>query len=164
MSTLARLLVSLGIFALFVICFGSACMGATPPAHPAPEVGFTTLAQAGVPGQSGGEVRQAIRDAETWSRVWAGLQAGSSLPETPPAVDFKKEMVIVAAMATQPCVSQVTIRAITHGKGGLRVDVLEEPPAANCRCIVSQRPLHAVRLPKSGAPVQFSVTSTPRAC
>jgi hypothetical protein len=128
---------------------------------------FTTLAQTAVPGQSGGQLRQVIRDSATWAQVWADLRAGSSLPATPPAVDFQIDMVIVAALATQPCVSQVTVRAITGdaGKNGnIRVDVLEEPPAANCRCMVSQRPFHAVRLPRTDGAVQFTVTSTPRAC
>jgi len=161
---MVRFLIALSIFALFGICFGTACVGVSSPSDPGGAVLFTTLAQAAVPGQSGGEIRQVIRDAATWSQVWAGLQAGSSLPATPPAVDFNVDMVIVAAMATQPCVSQVTIRSIDRNGGGLRVDVLEEPPASNCKCITSQRPFHAVRLSRSAAAVQFTVTSRPRTC
>lgn len=171
MRTFVRFLVALGIFLLFGVCFGAACADELHPAAPGRSAGrpggpvpFTTLAQAGVPGQTGGEVRQVVRDATAWSQVWAGLQAGSALPATPPEVDFGTDMVIVAAMATQPCVSQVTIRAIHRSAKGLRVDLREEPPAANCRCIVSQRPLHAVRLPRSEGAVEFSVTSKPRAC
>ena len=106
----------------------------------------------------------AIRDAAAWSQVWGDLRAGSALAAAPPTIDFQTDMVIVAAMPTQSCVSKVTVRAITGTPEGLRVDLLEEPPASNCRCIVSQRPLHAVRLRRSDAPVQFTVTTTPRAC
>lgn len=128
---------------------------------------FTTIAQTAVPGQTGGSLRQVIRDTATWAQVWADLRAGSSLPATPPAVDFSFEMVIVAALPTQPCVSQVTIRSIDGdaGKtGNIRVDVLEEPTASSCLCTTSQRPFHAVRLPRTDGSVQFSVTRTPRTC
>jgi hypothetical protein len=127
-------------------------------------VAFTTLVQTSVPGQAGGEVRAVVRDRAAWVRLWAQLREGSSLPATTPEVDFGSDMVIVAAMATQPCVSRVTVRSITGDRGGLRVDILEEPPAANCRCITSERPIHAVRLRRSDASVQFTATSTPRAC
>jgi hypothetical protein len=143
----------------------SACAGRLgSPTEPRGEVAFTTLLQTGVPGQSGGEIRVVVRDRAAWVQLWAQLRQESSLPEAPPEVDFGKDMVIVAAMATQPCVSKVTVRAITRAPGGLRVDLLEEPPAANCRCIVSQRPIHAVRLPRSDASVEFTATTTPRAC
>ncbi len=165
MSILLRFLAALGVFSVFGLCFGTACAErASAPSDPGGAVPFTTVAQAGVPGQSGGEIRQVIRDAAAWNQAWGELRAGSSLAAAPPTVDFQTDMVIVAAMPTQSCVSKVTVRGITGTPEGLRVDLLEEPPASNCRCIVSQRPLHAVRLRRSDAPVQFTVTTTPRAC
>lgn len=171
MNTLHRLLIALGIFALFGICFGTACAGVSSAgdAGEASErtggaVTFTTLAQAAVPGQSGGEIRQVIRDAATWSQVWGQLQAGSSLPEAPPVIDWKTDMVIVAAMPTQSCVSKVTLRSITAEGGSLVADALEEPSSPSCKCITSQRPFHAVRLARSDAEVRFAVTAKPRVC
>jgi hypothetical protein len=174
MNTLHRLLIALGVFALFGICFGTACAGGvsspgnsghpTGKGGPKEAVAFTTLAQAAVPGQSGGEIRQVIRDEATWTKTWADLQAGSSLPATPPAVDFQTDMVIVAAMATQSCVSKVTVRSITTQGNHLVADTLEEPPASNCKCITSQRPFHAVRLARTDAAVRFAVTAKPRVC
>jgi hypothetical protein len=151
-----------------VAALGSACAAvASPPRDPGGEVAFTSLLQVAVPGQSGVEIRKVVRDDATWKQVWAELRAGSSLAEAPPAVDFQQDMVIVTAMPTQSCVSKVTIRGIRGVHGGrdsLEVDLLEEPPAANCRCIVSQRPIHAVRLPRSAGAVRFTATVTPHAC
>jgi len=167
---MARLAIRLGAVTLLglLAAASSACAaGGRSPSDPPGdrgEVAFTTLVQVAVPGQTGGQVRETIRDAATWNQIWTQLRTGSSLPETPPAVDFQKDMVIVAAMPTQSCVSKVTIRAIRGNRGELRVDLLEEPPAANCRCIVSQRPIHAVRLPRSDAAVRFAATVTPHAC
>jgi hypothetical protein len=171
MNTLHRLLIALGVFALFGICFGTACAGTSSAGDsgeasegPGGAVLFTTLAQAAVPGQSGGEIRQVIRDPATWRRTWANLRAGSSLQATPPAIDWKTDMVIVVAMPTQSCVSKVTLRSITAEAGGLVVDALEEPAGPSCRCFTSQRPFQIVRLARTAAAVRFAVTAKPRAC
>jgi hypothetical protein len=164
---MTRIVVRLGVLTFFGVlaaAYSACAAGASSPRDPGGEVVFTTLVQVAVPGQSGVELREAVRDAATWNQVWAGLRAGSSLTETPPAVDFQQDMVIVAAMATQSCVSKVTIRGVHGGRDSLEVDLLEEPPAANCRCIVSQRPIHAVRLPRSAGAVRFTATVTPHAC
>ncbi len=119
-----------------------------------------TLVQQSIPGQGGGTVREVVRDQAAWAALWAKLREGSALPETPPAVDFSRDMVIAAAMETQSCVSRVTIRSATPpiAPGGeLVIDVLEAPPAPNCICITSERPIHAVRLRKVDAPVRFHV-------
>jgi hypothetical protein len=160
-----RTAIGLGVLLGLLGAAGSACAGRSgSPSEPRAEVAFTTLVQTGVPGQMGSERREVVRDAATWNQVWSELRAGSSLSATPPAVDFAREMVIVAAMATQSCVSKVTIRSITARGGDLRVDVLEEPSGVNCTCITSQRPIHAVRLPRSDAAVQFAVTVSPHNC
>jgi len=72
--------------------------------------------------------------------------------------------VIVVAMPTQSCVSKVTIRGITHPPGALVVDLLEAPPAPNCVCMVTQRPIHAVAVPRSDDPVKFVATQGVTAC
>ncbi len=82
---------------------------------------------------------------------------GGILPAEPPAVDFTRDMVLVAAMPTQSCVAKVTIRGVTQTGGELVVDLLEAPPAPNCVCIVAERPLHVVRLPKVDGEVRFDV-------
>jgi hypothetical protein len=73
-------------------------------------------------------------------------------------------MVIAVAMETQPCVSKVTIRAVTETADGLVVDLLEAPPAANCRCITSERPLHIIKLPKQAGPVRFNAERGETSC
>jgi hypothetical protein len=118
----------------------------------------------GVPGQAGKERREVVRDAAAWRTLWAELRQDSSLAEEPPAVDFDREMVIVAAMETQSCVSRVTIRAVTPSTDGAVVDLLEEPPAPNCRCIVAQRPIHAVRLEKIAGTVRFTAERGQMSC
>lgn len=133
------------------------------PAAPAGSdaVAFETLLQRSIPGQGGGTIREAARDPESWLALWNRLREGGGegfLPAEPPEVDFSRDMVVAVAMETQGCISKVTVRRILQGRGGLVVDLLEAPPAPNCVCITSERPLHVVRLPRSEEPVRFEVT------
>jgi hypothetical protein len=145
------------------LLFGLACAGAADPprpaaARPAKTVPFQTIAQQGIPGQSGGQIRQVARDDASWRALWAQLRQGGGgvLPEEPPAVDFNHEMAIVVAMPTQSCVSKVTIQSVVRQGKGAVVNLLEAPSAPNCVCVVSQRPFHAVHLPRIEGDVRFA--------
>jgi hypothetical protein len=139
----------------FLLMAAACSNGSVPEAAAAASLPIETLLQQSNPGQSGPARREVIRDQETWNRVWAELREGSSLPAEPPAVDFERDMVILAAMETQGCVSRVTIRGVARHGQDLIVDLLEAPPAPNCVCIVSERPFHLVRLQQSELPVRF---------
>jgi hypothetical protein len=151
-----------------------ACAGvAAPPpgrAAKAKPVAFTTIVQRTIPGQAGQQIRAVVRDADSWRALWAELRkdGGEALPAEPPAVDFPREMALVVAMPTQSCVSKVTIQSIgrlgNQARGTLLVNLLEAPPAANCRCIVASRPVHAVRLPRTGGTPRFVVTRGQTSC
>jgi hypothetical protein len=158
-------LVVLGFLAL-------ACNGSTrasnSPTDPGPEtVVFETILQRSIPAQTGGTIREVARDEASWAALWNRLRQGGGegfLPAEPPAVDFSRDMVIAAALETQSCVSRVTIRGIVQNRGELVVDLLEAPPASNCVCITSERPLHVVRLRRSADPVRFGVERGVTSC
>jgi hypothetical protein len=149
-----------------------ACLGASAAAghrHPRPgsnAVAFETLVQRSIPGQQGGQLREVIHDTAAWKDLWSSLRERDSgvLAHQEPPVDFEKSMVILVAMPTQSCVSKVTIRGITHPPGALVVDLLEAPPAPNCVCMVAQRPIHAVAVPRTDDPVRFVVTQGVTPC
>jgi hypothetical protein len=138
----------------------------TSPAETEPGVvAFETILQRSIPGQTGEAIREVARDQAAWDALWARLRQGDgTLPEQPPAVDFEREMVIAAAMETQSCVSRVSIRGIVQSGGELVVDLLEAPPAPNCVCITSERPIHAVRLRRAPHPVRFDVERGQTSC
>ncbi len=125
---------------------------------------FSTLAQSAVPGRSGGAVQQVVRDAAGYQALWDELGAGGA-GKAPPAVDFARRMVVAVALPTQSCVAKVTIRGIAREPGGLAVDVLEQYPGPQCRCIVSSRPFHVVSLDRQApGAVRFDVTRGPDTC
>jgi hypothetical protein len=144
---------------LIILLLAAACSNApVPTAQDEPAaaaVPFETLVQASNPGQAGPSRREVIRDEANWRAAWKELREGSALPEEPPAVDFNREMVILAALETQGCVSRITIRSVTRTADALVVDLLEAPPAPNCVCITSERPIHLVRLPRIDLPARF---------
>jgi hypothetical protein len=148
--------------ALLLACAGAVRTAAEPAGKASPEpVAFTTVAQSAVPGQSGGAVQEVARDEPGYQALWAGLGAGKA----PPAVDFARRMVVVVALPTQSCVAKVTIRGIAREPGGLAVDVLEQYPGPQCRCIVASRPFHVVALDRQApGAVRFDVTRGPNTC
>lgn len=151
---------------LTLACLGTSSAAPGNRSTPGSSTAFETLVQRCIPGQQGDQIRKAIRDEAAWKDFWLSLREPGSgvLAHEQPAVDFEKSMVIVAAMPTQSCVSKVTIRGITHPPGVLVVDLLEEPPVPNCRCMVAQRPFHAVAVPRSADRVRFVVTRGVTAC
>jgi len=135
----------------------SAAPTATPAPVPPP---FTTLVQRTIPGQSGGEIRKVGRDGYAWLALWAEMREGVSadlIPVEAPAIDFDREMALVVAMPTQSCYSEVAVKSVATVNGELVVHLREAPPAPNCRCFVSARPLHAIRLPRHDGAVRFVV-------
>ena len=146
-------------------CNGTSHPERSSPSEPGPgnaaNIAVETILQRSIPGQGGGQLRDTARDEAAWTALWNRLREGGGegfLPAQPPAVDFGRDMVIAAAMETQSCVSRITVRGVVQGHGELVVDLLEEPPAPNCVCITSERPLHVVRLRRSADKVRFAVT------
>lgn len=161
---MSRLLLSfLTAFLLAVAC-------SQAPASPAGDtaaaaaVPFETLLQRSFPGQSGRALREVLRDREAWQAAWASLREGTDLPAEPPEMDFSRQMVILAALETQSCISRITIRSVTRAAGALVVDILEAPPAPNCICLTSERAVHVIRLERVDLPERFEVERGVTSC
>lgn len=145
---------------LLAACSQAPAANDSAPAPPAAALPFETVVQRSLPGQGGPTRREVIRDAAAWRSAWTELK----LSEEMPAVDFERQMVILAAMETQGCVSRVTIRSVTRNADALVVDLLEAPPAPNCVCITSERPIHVIRLEKVDLPARFEVERGVTSC
>lgn len=148
-----------------VLLLAAACSQVpTRSAESAAALPFETVVQRSIPGQAGPSRREVVRDQAAWKAAWTELREGSDLPAEPPAVDFDREMVILAALETQSCVSKVTIRSVTRTAGALSVDLLEAPPAPNCVCITAERPIHVIRLERVDLPERFEVERGVTSC
>jgi hypothetical protein len=103
-----------------------------------------------------------VRDSASWRQTWTRVNQ-PFIPQPPlPPIDFTREMVIVAAMGTQPTsASGIRIDAALSDGSRLRVEIQRRESANTCRTqSVKSQPVDIVRLPASNLPVQFVERTT----
>ncbi len=101
--------------------------------------------------------RFVVRDARQWTEVWARTFMGMSEVPQRPAIDFSREMVLVAAQGGQPSSGyDISIDRVATRDGTTAVDVTTTSPDARCVVLtVITAPVVLVRLPRSAGPVRF---------
>lgn len=118
--------------------------------------------------QSGIEERErmVVRTDAEWRAVWTRLT--SFLAPTPPvpAVDFTKDMIVLAAMGTRPSGGfGIHIREAAQDANAVYVVVEERSPGDDCVTIaVMTAPVAAVRVPRSDRPVRWIERTTVEPC
>lgn len=102
-------------------------------------------------------VRLTVQDSADWRTVWQRIVGPNSSAE-PPAVDFTREMLLVAGMGEQPCMGYlINIDTIFRDDDKrIYAVVRERHRGAGCGClneVVS--PVDVVRVPRTIRPVTF---------
>ncbi|HEV8630562.1 MAG TPA: hypothetical protein VGV61_09625 [Thermoanaerobaculia bacterium] len=134
-----------------------ACDGSSSPTQPGGPVSFTTIHSGTSLGFSPFSNGTAINDRGTWQGVWEQLGRTGSAP----AVDFSREMVL---LATGPgCGGETTIRSVTQDRGRVVVDALATS-CDNVICIAADYSVHAVRVSRTSGAVDFVVSSVSKHC
>ena len=102
--------------------------------------------------------RLVVRDAATWRRVWAVLAAGRADSLAPPPVDFRRELLIVAAFGARPSAGhRVAIDTVRRGDFAVEAVVRSVEPAAGCAAAFALvQPVDVVRVPRTERPVAFA--------
>lgn len=111
--------------------------------------------------------RLVIRDSQSWAQLWAQMVAPTDGLSSPPAVDFDKNEVVVAAMGErQRGGYAISINGIAQDASGtLHVDVASTIPASTCNASdVITTPLDAVLVPRTTETVQFSERAVVLSC
>src|SRR6266498_1127183 len=97
---------------------------------------------------------EAIRDAARWQAVWAELHIGSFPVPPVPAVDFSRDMVVLAALGTtqDSCFSIAVASVVaTSSLATVGIEISRFPP--NCTCPpFSVTPAHAVKVRRTDTP------------
>ena len=104
--------------------------------------------------------QQVIRDQASWEALWTRLSANASPAPAVPHVDFKTDMLIVAAMGTKGHGGyRIAITAATEQTGGaMTVEVTESSPGAGCMtAMMMTSPVVIVRVPRHEGQVTFNV-------
>jgi hypothetical protein len=105
----------------------------------------------------GEPARLVVRDSEQWADVWARtFVARSEVPQRP-AIDFSKEMVLVAAQGAQGSGGyDISIDRVAPRNGAIAVDITSTSPDQRCGTLaVITSPVMMVRIRQSTSHVQF---------
>lgn len=96
--------------------------------------------------------RWVIRDPAAWEQAWLQL-SGNERPL--PAVDFEREMVLVAAMGERNTSGyEIAIEKVSEDADGIHVEVLESSPGPSCGVFdVLTAPVTMVAVPRTDSAV-----------
>lgn len=101
--------------------------------------------------------RFVVRTADEWTVLWNRIVANHGPTPPVPAIDFEKEMLLVAAMGTRNTGGySIQIEAVDKDSSAITASVRSRSPGNNC--ITTQAltaPVDIVRIPRSDLPVQF---------
>lgn len=164
--------------AMTIIAFSGAC---SPIVEPAPATGLERFAgSTGVPivrfATEGATLaynsgfttpeRRVIRDTAAWSSAWATLWAHNATAPALPAVDFTREMVLVAAMGQRSTGGHdILIDSVAATGSELLVRVRSRSPGAGCATTSAlTEPVDIVRVPVRMQAVFFAEYSAVVRC
>lgn len=144
------------MFLVFLACNDS-------PTEPGDSIGYQTVLKTSFPGDPPNlEGREAVRDQATWEAVWGELH-GLALATPPPAVDFRREMVIV--VVGPGCNGTVEVTSVAALQGQLLVSAEGEACSnALSLCAFADFSVHIVRVPRLNLPVRVNVTGGGKLC
>ena len=140
----------------------AACAGAAPADENDAEQRLRTVLAESRSGLASAR-REVVRDAASWARLWAEIHDERSPAPPLPAVDFAREMLVVAALGTRPSggYSVAVQKVVVHGDT-LDVSVLESCPARDAMVTMAlTQPVHVVRLPRIVGTPAFHVVRAP---
>jgi hypothetical protein len=136
---------------------------ATPPAERVPEV-----AMVGYRHSSGFDTQQQliVRDSATWATTWTRL-LGSHRPRAPlPAVDFSREMLVIASMGTRSSGGYtVGIDSVFVARDTVFFRVREQSPGSRCGTTAAlTSPVGLARVERTDRPIGFVISEVVSEC
>jgi Tfp pilus assembly protein PilV len=103
--------------------------------------------------------QQVVRDQAAWQALWTRLHVNASPAPALPAVDFTRDMVVVAAMGMKSHGGyKIAITAAAEDAGKVTVEVTETSPGARCmNAMMMMSPVVVAKLPRRAGDVTFNV-------
>jgi hypothetical protein len=111
-------------------------------------------------------LRTVVRDSLNWRTLWERINRPFFPPPPLPAIDFGREMVVVAALGTRSSAGyDVVIEGAEQSSNGIEVALRRASPAPGCPVpAVMTQPLDLARIPASDQPVRFRERSVVVPC
>jgi Tfp pilus assembly protein PilV len=103
--------------------------------------------------------QQVVRDQAAWQALWTRLHVNASPAPALPAVDFTRDMVVVAAMGMKSHGGyKIAITAAAEDAGKVIVEVTETSPGARCmNAMMMTSPVVVAKVPRRAGEVSFNV-------
>jgi len=112
------------------------------------------------------ETLSVIKDQGAWQTLWNSIHANMSPAPPIPAVDFTKEMILVAAAGQKPSSGYtMAITSAVEANGEVTVSVDAMSPGSKCVGLtVMTSPVDLARVTRRDGPVRFNVARRTRDC
>ena len=107
-----------------------------------------------------------IRDDETWMQTWLRIKNKYADPKSAPQVDFKRYMILVAAMGPKRSGGySIRIKRIVDAPSRIEVDLEAMEPGITCTTSQAlTSPVQVVRIVRSDKDVNFNVYPQVKIC
>ena len=101
--------------------------------------------------------RTVVRDATAWQEIWTAIWRNHSPEPALPAVDFSREMIVVAALGTRPTGGySIFLDSASEGAAGVAIQVRSVSPGSGCAVTLAlTQPVDVARLPRRTGAVTF---------
>jgi hypothetical protein len=111
-------------------------------------------------------MRTVIRDSVAWRELWERINRPFMPQPALPAIDFAREMIVVAALGSRPNGGyDVVIQGAEQDSAGIEISVRVAAPASGCpTAAVVTQPIDLARVPVSDQPVRFREQNVVVAC
>lgn len=105
--------------------------------------------------------RLVIRDAAAWEQVWNAIYRHHSSPPARPAIDFQREMVIVAALGERPTGGfSILVETATETTAGVTIGIRSVSPGSRCAVTLAiTQPVDIARVTRRNGIVTFAETT-----
>lgn len=112
------------------------------------------------------ETMLVVRDQQSWQSLWSQMTANQFPAPQLPAVDFTKDMVLVAAAGTRPSGGySISITDVAESSGSVMVNVTITSPGSNCVVTaVVTSPVYIATVARQDGTVGFVVTRKTHNC
>lgn len=144
--TTMRTVASIALLIALAGCGG----GDSSPTAPDGPIAFTDVHRSKASGMRTAGA-QIVSRPEPWMAMWDSIVLGQTPKPPMPAIDFEKNILIVATLGETPdSCKHVRIDQVVRRNGALDVTISEVRPPASCTCPpVVVQPVHVVSVPRA---------------
>ncbi|HEX8213152.1 MAG TPA: protease complex subunit PrcB family protein [Longimicrobium sp.] len=110
--------------------------------------------------------RVVVRDARAWEAIWRDVWRNHTPVPALPAIDFEREMVVVAALGSRRSGGYgILVEGATRTAEGVEVSILKQSPGSRCgNTAAITTPVDIARLRRVDGAVRFRERNEVREC